>query len=116
MKARHVLVAAVAAAALAGCSGGASADQPAPGELDDAAIYACTDFAKGYKAAVTRSARLDLSNKVNKWARTSRTDRIADMGQVLGRGANGSDEAWQLGADAFAKTCTDAGWDAENAS
>ncbi|WP_042170118.1 hypothetical protein [Streptomyces sp. NBRC 110035] len=85
----------------------ASADH---GKLDDAASLACYDFAYGYKAAQTQSARIDLANKVNKWAQQSRTEGIADNATVLARGSEGSPGAWQIGADMFAQTCLDAGW------
>lgn len=79
-------------------------------KLDDAASLACDDFAHGYKAAQTQQARIDLANKVNKWAQQSETDGIADNAIALARGSEASASAWQLGADAFAKSCLDAGW------
>lgn len=88
----------------------ASAD---PSKLDDEGKFACDDFANGYKSAVTRDARVKLANKVAKWAPKSRTDRIADMSEALGRGADGSPGAWKLAADAFAQACLDAGWKAD---
>ena len=97
------------AVALTGCS---SDDEPAdPTKVDDAASFACEDFARGFKAAQTRSARIDLADKVNKWAQSSATNRIADNATALARGSEGSDAAWQLGADAFAQACLDAGWE-----
>lgn len=81
-------------------------------KLDDAGQFACDDFAHDYNAAVTPDARLDLAHKVNKWAPTSKTDGIASGGKYLANGAGGSDSAWQLGADTFAKACLDAGWKA----
>lgn len=87
-------------------------DKPAnPKKLDDAASLACEDFARGYKAAQTQQARIDLADKVNKWAQKSSTDGIADNAIVLARGSEGSAGAWQIGADTFAQTCLDAGWD-----
>ncbi|MGY0023741.1 hypothetical protein ACVHNB_32830 [Streptomyces sp. YJ-C3] len=83
-----------------------------PDKLDDAGKFACDDFAKDYKAAVTTPDRLDLAHKVNKWAPKSQTRNIADNGKVLARGAGGSDGAWQIAADAFAQSCLDAGWKA----
>lgn len=95
--------------ALTGCS--SSDDKPAdPTKVDDAASLACEDFATGFKAAQTRSARIDLANKVNKWAQSSATNRIAANATALARGSEGSDAAWQLGADAFAQACLDGGW------
>lgn len=90
-------------------------DSPKPADhskLDDAAKLACDDFARGYKAAQTRQARIDLANKVNKWAQESGTDGIADNAVVLARGSEASAGAWQIGADSFAQACLDAGWDA----
>ncbi|GHA95456.1 hypothetical protein GCM10010330_57020 [Streptomyces tendae] len=81
-------------------------------KLDDAAKLACDDFAHGYKAAQTQQARIDLADKVNKWASQSTTDGIADNAVALARGSEASAGAWQLGADAFAQSCLDAGWDA----
>lgn len=79
--------------------------------LDQAASFACEDFARGYKAAQTRQARIDLADKVNQWAQQSATDRIADNATALARGSEGTAQAWQYGADAFAQACLDAGWD-----
>lgn len=116
MRARHIWVSLALVGTLAGCGGGSEGEKPVdPAKVDDAAIFACTDFAKGYKSATTKAARLDLANKVNKWAKTSKTTGIADMGEAMARGANSGDEAWQLGADAFAQTCLDRGWNADNA-
>jgi hypothetical protein len=86
-----------------------------PGKLDKAGNFACTDFAKGYKSAQTRQARVDLADKVNEWASKSRTDRIADTAAGLGRTAEGSATAWKLAADTFASVCLDAGWSADTA-
>lgn len=90
----------------------ASSKTASPSNLDDAGKLACDDFAHGYKAADTKTERLDLAHKVNKWAPSSKTDRIADTGHVLANGAAGSDSAWQLAADTFAQACLDAGWKA----
>ncbi|MDX3398434.1 hypothetical protein [Streptomyces sp. ME01-18h] len=81
-------------------------------KLDDAAKLACDDFAHGYKAAQTRQARVDLADKVNKWASQSTTDGIANNAVALARGSEASAGAWQLGADSFAQSCLDAGWEA----
>jgi hypothetical protein len=100
-------------AALTACSSGSSDDEPAdPKKLDNAASLACDDFAHGYKAAQTSSARVDLANKVNKWAQSSATNGIADNATALARGSEASASAWQIGADAFALACLDAGWKA----
>ncbi|NJP74563.1 hypothetical protein [Streptomyces sp. C1-2] len=81
-----------------------------PNRLDDAGQLACTDFARGYKAAQTQHARIELADKVNEWAQQSDTDGIADNAVVLARGSEGSAGAWQIGADSFAQSCLDAGW------
>ncbi|MFB7866987.1 hypothetical protein [Streptomyces sp. NPDC056069] len=100
----------ILALTLAACG---SNDEPAdPTKLDDAGSLACDDFATGYKAAQTRQARIDLANKVNKWAQTSATHGIADNATALANSSAGSAGAWQIGADAFAKACLDAGWKA----
>ncbi|MFJ2392840.1 hypothetical protein ACIOTI_08840 [Streptomyces sp. NPDC087843] len=75
-----------------------------------AARLACGDFAHDYKGAQTQSARIDLANKVNKWAQSSTTNGIADNARALARGLEASAGAWQIGADAFAQSCLDAGW------
>lgn len=113
---RALAIAGIALIALAGCGGGSDKQPADPSKLDDAANFACTDFAKGYKSAQTKQARIDLANKVNEWAATSKTERIADLGAALGRGADGSPEAWQLAADAFAARCMEAGWTGESAA
>ena len=111
MRIRHTIAAtAIAALGLTACSSSDS-DKPAdPKKLDDAASLACEDFASGYKAAQTSSARVDLANKVNKWAQSSKTNGIADNATVLARGSEGSASAWQIAADTFAQSCLDAGW------
>lgn len=101
----------IAALGLTACSGSGSSDKPAdPKKLDDAASLACDDFARGYKGAQTQQARVDLADTVNKWAQESGTTGIADNATVLARGSEGSAGSWQIGADAFAQTCLDAGW------
>jgi len=110
MTIRRLTAIALAALALTACS--SSGEPVDPSKLDDAASLACDDFAKGYKAAQTSSARVSLANKVNKWAQSSKTNGIADNAVVLARGSEGSASAWQLGADAFAQSCLDAGWKA----
>lgn len=87
-----------------------AAEKTDPNKLDDAAQLACDDFAHGYETATTRDDRLDLAHKVNKWARSSKTDRIADTGRVLANGATGSSGSWKIAADTFAQACFDAGW------
>jgi hypothetical protein len=110
MRMRWIVCGVVAGAlALAGCGGG-PAEASDPTKLDDAAKLACDDFAHGYASAQTHSARVALANKVNKWAPSSDTNRIADMGAALGRGADGTPAAWKIAADAFATACLDAGW------
>lgn len=89
-----------------------AAEKTDPNKLDDAAQLACDDFAHDYKTATTRDERLDLAHKVNKWARSSKTDRIADTGRILANGATGSDGSWTIAADTFAQACFDAGWGA----
>jgi hypothetical protein len=108
MNIRTATVLVALACALTACS---SDDKPAdPKKLDDAASLACDDFATDYKGAQTQSARIDLANKVNKWAQQSVTNGIAANATVLARGSEASASAWQIGADAFAQSCLDAGW------
>lgn len=97
---------------LAGCGGGAEAEPADPSKLDKAGRFACEDFAKGYKAAVTSSARVELANTVAEWGTRSNTNRIADMSRALGNAADGSAGAWKLAADAFAQACIDGGFEA----
>jgi hypothetical protein len=113
MRIRHTIAAAaLAALALTACSS-SDDDKPAdPKKLDDAASLACDDFANGYKAAQTQDARIDLADKVNKWAQSSVTNGIADNAKALARGSEASASAWQIGADSFAQACLDAGWKA----
>jgi ABC-type oligopeptide transport system substrate-binding subunit len=111
MQLRHTAAAvAITALALAACSSNDSSKPADPTKLDDAASFACDDFATGYKGAQTQQARVDLANKVNEWAQKSATNGIADKATVLARGSEGSASAWQIGADAFAQSCLDAGW------
>jgi hypothetical protein len=111
MRTRLTAAAIAAAALLALTSCSSTDDKPAdPKKLDDAASLACDDFAQGYKGALTSTARVNLANKVNKWAQDSSTNGIADNGKALARGSEGSATAWKMGADAFAQSCLDAGW------
>ncbi|MFG2900964.1 hypothetical protein ACGFZH_28245 [Streptomyces zaomyceticus] len=107
-----LLATATLAFALTACGGSADEGPADPTKLDDYASFACDDFATGYKAAQTQQARIDLANKVNKWAATSVTNGIAANAKALARGADASAGAWQIGADAFAQSCLDAGWKA----
>ncbi|MFF5891192.1 hypothetical protein ACFY72_20775 [Streptomyces globisporus] len=96
---------------LTGCS--SEPDGPAdPKKLDDAASLACDDFATGFKAALTTTARIDLANKVNKWAQDSATNGIATGGKLLANSAEADPGTWQTSSDLFAQSCLDAGWDA----
>lgn len=109
MRYTHAALAAAAFLALTGCSSDPA--KPAdPTKLDNSARLACDDFARGAKAAQTATARIALADKVNRWAQDSTTNRIPEMATALARGAEGSPGAWQLGADAFAQACLDAGW------
>lgn len=111
MNRRATAAALCAAALLALTACSSESDEPAdPKKLDNSASLACDDFATGYKAAQTRDARVDLANKVNKWAQSSVTNGIADNATVLARASEGSSSAWQIGADSFAQACLDAGW------
>ncbi|MFE7073791.1 hypothetical protein ACFU96_27260 [Streptomyces sp. NPDC057620] len=123
MRNRHILVAiGLTALALTACQPtedtGSSdtkptkASKPDPTKLDEAGEFACDDFAADYKGAQTEQARLNLADKVNKWAPKSGTDRIADTAVVLARAADGSDGSWQIAADTFATACLDADWKA----
>ncbi|WP_127499021.1 hypothetical protein [Actinoplanes solisilvae] len=119
VRGRQVLVFAaglVAGGALAGCTGSdpvAVADPAA--RLDESGTFACTDFAAGYQEATAKSARVDLADKVNKWARTSTSKGIKSGGEKLAKGANGGDEAWTVSADAFSAQCLALGWTADDA-
>ncbi|MFD7224819.1 hypothetical protein ACFV9P_28025 [Streptomyces sp. NPDC059892] len=105
------LAATLLLATLTAC-GSSEPETTGPKKLDAEAGFACDDFAADYKAAQTTTARVDLANKVNKWAQESKTERIAEMGAALARGSEGSADAWQMSADGFAQACLDAGWKA----
>ena len=104
---RVAVIACAVALSLSGCGTGEETTDPT--KLDSAGKFACEDFANGYKSAVTQQARVELANKVAKWAPSSHTNRIADMSEALGRAADGSPEAWRIAADAFAQACLDGG-------
>ncbi|WP_329220659.1 hypothetical protein [Streptomyces microflavus] len=113
MRTRTTITTALTAAllALTGCS------SPDPGpvdpkKLDQAGGFACDDFATGFKSALTTTARVNLADKVNKWAQSSATDGISTNGKLLAKGSEMGADAWQVGADAFAQSCLDAGWEA----
>ncbi|MEU0332216.1 hypothetical protein [Streptomyces sp. NPDC006193] len=111
MRIRTTTAVAALACVLTACSSSDSSAKPAdPRKLDDAASIACNDFARGYKAAQTQHARIALADKVNRWAQQSHTDGIAANATALARGSEASAGSWQIGADAFAQSCLDAGW------
>ncbi|MFJ9573584.1 hypothetical protein [Streptomyces bacillaris] len=113
MRTRTTITTALAAAllTLTGCS--SEPEGPAdPTKLDDAASLACDDFAHGIKAALTTTARVDLANKVNKWAQDSTTNGIATGGKLLANSSEADPATWQTSSDLFAQACLDAGWDA----
>ncbi|MFD6587277.1 hypothetical protein ACFWED_10390 [Streptomyces anulatus] len=105
----------LASAALLLTLTGCNSSDPGPADpkkLDDAASLACEDFARGFKSALTTSARVDLVNKVNKWAQDSITAGIATGGKLLANSAEADAATWQTSSDLFAQSCLDAGWDA----
>ncbi|WP_329343798.1 hypothetical protein OG866_44340 [Streptomyces sp. NBC_00663] len=110
MRTRHLAALTFAALALTACGSRSHAERADPTKLDDAASLACDDFANGYKAAQTTDARVDLANKVNEWAQSSKTNGIAEGATILARGSDGGETAWQLAADTFAQSCLYAGW------
>lgn len=81
-----------------------------PKPLDDSAVLACDDLARGWKTALTVPDRLELTRAVNKWAQFSTVPGIADGGKALARTYAGGDEAWTLAGDTFATACLRAGW------
>lgn len=81
-----------------------------PTRLDAAAKLACEDLIAGFAGAQTRQARVNLADKVNKWASKSITDGIAEGGKALGRSAEAADQVWTLAGDTFAAVCIRAGW------
>lgn len=105
------LTAVAALLALTACHGVINGSHD-PAVLDDAGRRACDDFSVGYNATQTGVARTGLVGKVSRFARRSRTDRIADAASGLARGAEGSPTDWQIAAAGFAKACLDAGWTA----
>ncbi|OPG11031.1 hypothetical protein B1R27_00610 [Streptomyces sp. GKU 895] len=112
MRFRRSAALAFAALALTACGSRSDDERADPTKLDDAASLACDDFATGYQAARTTDARVDLANKVNKWAQSSKTNGIAEGATILARGSDGGASAWQLAAHTFAQSCLDAGWKA----
>ncbi|WP_282686316.1 MULTISPECIES: hypothetical protein [unclassified Streptomyces] len=113
MRTRTTTAALITASLLALTACGSEPDGPAdPKKLDDAASLACDDFATGIKAALTTTARVDLANKVNKWAQDSNTNGIATGGKLLANSAEADPGTWQTSSDLFAQSCLDAGWDA----
>lgn len=113
MRIRTTAAAIIAALALTLTACGSSDDSKPTGNLDQSGQQACDDFAHGYKTAETRSARIKLADTVNASAKKSTVDRIPDMGKALTRSADSNNEAWKIGADAFAQACLDAGWEAK---
>ncbi|WP_405724470.1 hypothetical protein OG885_00870 [Streptomyces sp. NBC_00028] len=112
MRSKHLAALAFAALALTACRSRSDEERADPSKLDDAASLACDDFANSYKAAHTTDARVDLANKVNEWAQSSKTKGIAEGATILTRGSDGGENAWQLATYTFAQSCLDAGWKA----
>lgn len=111
MRIRTALTAAALLAATLTACGSSDDPEPAdPTKLDNAGQLACDDFAKGFDSAETEQARIDLADKVNKWAQDSATDRIAKNAAAFARGAQTGPDAWKMGGDAFAAACVDAEW------
>jgi hypothetical protein len=109
-KRQIVLMAGVAILVLGGLAVGRAGRDEGPGTLDDAATQACDDFAAGVDAAETKTERLALADKVNKSSAMSDNEAIAEKAAAMGRGANGTTQEWQAGADALTQACRDAGW------
>jgi hypothetical protein len=106
---RSTLVTVALAVSLAGC-GGTETDKPTdPRKADDAAELACQDFITGRRTAVTAAHRVEVARKTNRWAQTSKTNRIADTGRMLGNTAAAGGAAWTQASDAFAQACLDSG-------
>ncbi|MFF3565270.1 hypothetical protein ACFYXS_35025 [Streptomyces sp. NPDC002574] len=80
--------------------------------LDGPAQRACDLFAHGYKETGTVDARAKLAARVREAAKTSAVDPVRNMSGTLVQGATNDAQTWQMGADAFAKACLDAGWTA----
>ncbi|MGA5299802.1 hypothetical protein ACPCHT_07730 [Nucisporomicrobium flavum] len=81
-----------------------------PGQLDDPAAQACTDYADGYAQARSKTARLALADKVSQSSRDSDNDAIQDRATALGRSAADGGSAWKQDGDAFEDACRAAGW------
>ncbi|MFJ4844857.1 MULTISPECIES: hypothetical protein [unclassified Streptomyces] len=103
---------ALAAAVLTVSSCGGDGDVEPAHRLDGPAQHACDLFAHGYKETGTVDARSKLAARVRAAAKTSSVDPVREMAGALVRGATNDARTWQMGADAFAKACLDAGWTA----
>ncbi|MFD3455104.1 hypothetical protein ACFWVC_23365 [Streptomyces sp. NPDC058691] len=83
-----------------------------PHRLDGPAQQACDLFAHGYKETGTVDARAKLATRVQAAATKSAVEPVRDMAGTLVQGAQSDAQTWQMGADAFARACLDAGWTA----
>ncbi|MFI9830918.1 hypothetical protein ACIHIX_24915 [Streptomyces sp. NPDC051913] len=112
MRSKHLAALAFAALALTACGSRSDGVRANSNKLDDAALRACDVFANSYKAAQTTDARVDLADKVNEWAQSSKTNGIAEGATILARGSDGGENAWELAAYTFSQSCLDVGWKA----
>jgi hypothetical protein len=95
---------------LLGLAVGRAGREAGPGRLDSAASRACDDFAAGYANADTQTARLALSDQVNKSSAESDNAAIAAKAVALGDSADEGRAAWGAAAEDFTQACRDAGW------
>lgn len=104
-------LAAAAAALLTVSACGDDGARPAH-RLGGPAQQACDFFAHGYKETGTVDARSKLATRVPAAAKRSGVGSVRDRAGALVRGATNDPQTWQMGADAFAEACLDAGWTA----
>lgn len=98
---RTVLVAAVAALLVAGCSSG--------GKVDSTESV-CDDFAAHAKAGLPAADRADVVASIGEVVDNA-AQGVRDAFSALQRTATESDGAYRIAAGGFAQACVDAGWD-----
>lgn len=113
----------VALLAASGCAAGGE-DPPPPTKpaatpsrvLDQAALDACTKFARWQADGAKSDTQVDTAMKVHALASNSNIGTIDDKAELLFRvSKQGRNETWTLAADSFAYECQNLGWTADDA-
>jgi hypothetical protein len=103
-------IAVVAAGVLTGCASESHISADDTRKLDQAGMYACTEFARSFPSSTTEQARVTFSAGVTNWSLKTDSDALKLAGEALGRTADDRYAKWETAANVFATTCKDRGW------